>query len=71
MSLTNEEKIIVAQEHLADIERTIRYLVINTEEELEARKEMGTEEIILSFINDQQTKISLLEQTIQDLSSGL
>lgn len=71
MSLTNEEKIMVAQEHLADIERTIRYLVINTEEELEARKEMGTEEIILSFINDQQTKISLLEQTIQDLSSGL
>lgn len=71
MSLTNEEKIIVAQEHLADIERTIRYLVISTEEEIEARKEMGTEEIILSFINDQQTKISLLEQTIQDLSSGL
>lgn len=71
MSLTNEEKVIIAQDHLADIERTVRYLVISTEEELEARKEMGTEEIILSFISDQQTKISLLEDMIQELSSVL
>lgn len=71
MGLTNEEKVSVIREHLADIERTIRYLVIHTQEELDARKEMGTEESIISFINEQQSKMLLLEEMIEDLTSGL
>ena len=71
MNLTNKEKMSIIEEHISDIERTIRYLVIYTQEELDARKEMGIEDFILSFISDQKAKILLLEEMIKEISSSL
>lgn len=69
--LSVNDKINILIGRLEDLERSTRYLRDPLQEELDARKELGTEEVILKFLEEQQQKVQVLETMLKDLQDGI
>jgi hypothetical protein len=69
LSITDKIKILTSR--LDDLERSTRYLREPLQEELEARKELGTQAMVLNFIDQQGKKAEALAIILEDLEANL